>query len=379
MARSPFVPSLLIGLVAGTVSGCGGISYSTFDSRAFLRGQIEDRLGERASRVEIPYELNDEVRTFAEDVGLAGGDEWKVEQILDLVFRHLDLEYSLYPTRTATDTYAARSGNCLSFVNLFVGIAREKRLNPFYVEVEDHQRWDYRGGMVISHGHIVAGLYVDGELRTYDFLPYRSKSYRKFRPIDELQATAHYYNNLGAEALLRDENQRAEELLTLAHGLAPDFRRATSNLGVAFLRLGRDAEAVDLLSAAAEEAPDDSTLLSNLARAYQAQGRLELAGQILDQVELSNHASPFFFVYRGDLALAEGKPAQALEYMADALRRESEAPEVHLGLVRAYLALGDLDKAQHHLERALKLDATHAEARRYVAMLQTLREQRGTS
>ena len=56
--------------------------------------------------------------------------------------------------------------------------------------------------------------------------------------------------------------------------------------------------------------------------------------------------------------------------MRKALRTDSEVPEVHLGLVKVFLAVGDMQRARHHLQRALRLDATNAEARKYAAMLQ---------
>ena len=43
--------------------------------------------------------------------------------------------------------------------------------------------------------------------------------------------------------------------------------------------------------------------------------------------------------------------------------------EVHVGFVKVYVALGDLEKARHHLERALKLDATNPEAQELAQML----------
>ncbi len=107
-----------------------------------------------------------------------------------------------HPDAQRRQTWRTQKGNCLSFVNLFVGVAREQGLNPFYVEVTDYQKWNHREGMVVSQGHIVAGMYLDGELKTYDFLPYRPKAYKAFNPIDDLTAAAHYYNNLGAEALM---------------------------------------------------------------------------------------------------------------------------------------------------------------------------------
>ena len=55
--------------------------------------------------------------------------------------------------------------------------------------------------------------------------------------------------------------------------------------------------------------------------------------------------------------------------MVRALRLDSELPEVHLGLVKVYLALGDLEKARHYLGRALKLDATNQDALQYARLL----------
>ena len=71
------------------------------------------------------------------------------------------------------------------------------------------------------------------------------------------------------------------------------------------------------------------------------------------------------------MALSDGETAKALEFMREGLRRDSELPEVHVGLVKVYLALGEMGKARHHLERALRLDATNREARRFAAMMQT--------
>jgi Tfp pilus assembly protein PilF len=40
-----------------------------------------------------------------------------------------------------------------------------------------------------------------------------------------------------------------------------------------------------------------------------------------------------------------------------------------VGFVKVYLAMGEMDKARHHLERALKLDATNQDALQLASML----------
>lgn len=357
-------------ILAAFATACTG--YVPFDGSQALAPEFERRLGSGwQQQVVVPFAVTDELRAaLAERVSPAGSETRRRDEVLDFIFGWLDLQYDLRPTRTAAETFSTARGNCLSFVNLFVAAGRERRLNPFFVEVEDYQRWNYHNGVVVSRGHIVAGMYVDGNMATYDFLPYRPKSYRSFRPITDLAAAGHYYNNLGAEALMADDLETAERWLDIAVRLAPDFDKAINNYGLVLLRTGRIDDAIRTYEQGLELHPGNVPLLTNLVRAYQIEGRHDRAAELLDVLEAMNRASPFFYVYRGDAALAAGDTATALDYMRRALATDSELPEVHVGLVRVYLATGQMREAKHHVERALRLDATHVEARKYAAMIE---------
>ncbi len=373
MLRPTFRPRhFLIGAFAIVVVTAGCAEFEPFDSSAFLRDIYEQNLGaEQAAQLEVPFELDAEIRDFvAESIRPAQDEERRTEQVQHFIFDQLGLQYSLSPTFDATETYYGRRGNCLSFVNLFVGIARELRLNPFYVEVTDLNRWNYRNGMVVSQGHIVAGMRVDGKLQTFDFLPYRPKSYKEFKPIDDVTAAAHFYNNLAAESLINDDVDSALEFAQVATKIAPGFDKALNNLGVTLARLGRIEEALDVYRDGLEMDPQNIAILSNMVRAYQQAGRNQDAQEVLSQLGGLRHTNPFFFIYQGELALASGDPERALESMKKAFRRDSELPEVHVGLAKVYLALGELESARHHVGRALKLDATHVEALKLATLLQ---------
>lgn len=363
-------PCAAAALPLALAAACAG--YVPFDGTLALAPEFERRLGaDWPDRVVVPFAVDDALgEAIDERVSPAGSEARRRDAALDFIFGFVDLEYALAPTRTAAETFAEATGNCLSFVNLFVAVGRERRLNPFFVEVEDYQRWNYQDGVVVSRGHMVAGMYVDGEMATYDFLPYRPTSYRDFRPITDLAATGHYYNNLGAEALMAGDLDAAERWLDVAVRLTPDFDKAINNYGIVLLRRDRLAEAVRVLEEGLELQPDNVPLLTNLVRAHQLGGDHERAGELLDVLEELNEASPFFYVYRGDAALAAGDAATALDYMRRALRADAEIPEVHVGLVRVYLATGRLDEAKHHVERALRLDATHEEARKFAALIE---------
>lgn len=357
-------PTLLLGCVS---------QYEPFDSAKHLREQYAEKT-ELAAPAEIlvPFELDDAIRAEIDsDFKPALREEFRLEQVTDYIFRKLGLEYSLTPTRNARETYHAREGNCLSFVNLFVGVARHNRLNPFYVEVTDHQRWRHSNGMVLSQGHIVAGLQINGALRTVDFLPYQPKSYRDFNPIDDITASAHHYNNLAAETLLDSGDlDRAQHFLALATELVPTFEKALNNLGVVRARLGDEKGALEAYEKGLESDPGNIPILTNLTRLYQQMGEIDKAAATLEKIEGAQTTNPFYFIYRGELALTQGDIPGALEQMKKALRLDTEIPEVHVGLAKTYLALGDIERAQHHIERALKLDATHKEARDLAKLIQ---------
>jgi len=359
-----------VAVVVFALAACA--SGPTFDSTAYLRHQLSERLGAgEAATVGVPFALDDQILDYlSRHLKPAGSETRRAADITDFVFNGIDLQYRLRPTRDAVSTFRSREGNCLSFVNLFVGIARLNRLNAFYVEVTDAQRWSRSRGLVLSQGHIVAGMNVDGNLRTYDFLPYSVKSYRSFKPIDDLTAMAHFYNNLGAEALLDGDLERATREIELAHRIAPDFTKAINNLGVCRARAGDTAGAEQIYRHGLEIEPDNGPILSNLLRLYQETGRQEEVGRMLEKLETLKISNPFYYVYRGENALADGDLQKALEYMVEGLRRDSELPEVHVGLAEVYLATGDLDRARHHVERALRLDSTHPEARRLLALLE---------
>ena len=359
----------LVIVIAATLGACAGIP--SFDADQHFKEEVAARLKpEQVEGLEIPYRISPEIEEhILGRVNPGSRPKVQVEQILDIIFGQVGLQYSLNPTRNAIDTWAVGKGNCLSFVHLFVGIARSKRLNPSYVEVEDYHRWSYEAGTVISRGHIVAGLLIEGKLETFDFLPYRAKSYRAFKPIDDMTAIAHHYNNLGAEALLDGDLASADKHLQLAHSLDSEFVKASNNLGVLYLRQHRLEEARDLFESARMLEAEDVPILNNLARTYQRLGNREKTREILAVLDEVDDANPFFYLYKGNLALHEGDFEKALFNMRRALRLDAEIPELHVGLAKLFLAQGDFERAEHHVERALKLDATHVEARKYAALI----------
>ena len=122
--------------------GCS--SYQRFDSVAHLREQYAQHVGAaQAAQLAVPFELDDAM-VQALPQHRASSPDRRLALLMDLIFEHLGITYQLQPTRTAMEVFRVHRGNCLSFVNLFVGLARASDLNPFYVEVTDYQKWSHR-------------------------------------------------------------------------------------------------------------------------------------------------------------------------------------------------------------------------------------------
>ncbi|MEM7587601.1 MAG: tetratricopeptide repeat protein [Acidobacteriota bacterium] len=354
-------------MLVSVITACA--EAPAFDSAAYLQSGYERELGV-GGPFEVPFALSPEsLAEIESQLSSRGSARRRAGRVVEWIFGSLGLEYALYPTLDAEETLRARKGNCLSFVNLFIGVARHIGLNAFYVEVVDQRGWSYRQGTVVSRGHIVAGVHLDGVLETFDFLPYRPKSYRDLQPLEDRLAVAHHYNNLGAEALISGDLETAEKHLSLVQRIAPDFVNGLNNLGVCLVRLGKTEAALAIYREGLELEPENIAVLTNAARLFQEQGLHEKAQVLLTRIESTRHASPYFYVYQGERAIAQGELDQALGFLREALRRDSELPEVHLGLVRLYLALGDLDEARHFLIRARQLDASHPELAKVGALL----------
>lgn len=361
-----------------------------FDAAEHLRRLYAERLGPaEAVDAEIPFALRGELLAAVEaDLPRGGGVARRAARLVEWIFGDLGLDYARHPTRDALGTFRARAGNCLSFVNLFVGVGRHLGLAPFYVEVRDLGRWERRDGLVLGHGHVVAGLYVEGELRTFDFLPYRARTYRGLEILDDARAAARFFNNRGAEALLAGDAGEARRLFERAAALDPAFVEAANNLGVWHVRHGDAREAERIFRGALERAagpPDPETngepdgpshddallpLLGNLERLLRRQGRTAEADALLARAESLRHRNPFVHLVRAELALERDETGAAFEALRRALALAPELPEAHLGLARVHLALGRPAAARRHLDRALELDPRHPEALEMARMLE---------
>jgi tetratricopeptide (TPR) repeat protein len=111
-----------------------------------------------------------------------------------------------------------------------------------------------------------------------------------------------------------------------------------------------------LLASAAEINPRSAFVQASLASEYFERADYRLARvHSLNAIEIYPEYSRAY-VNLGDAALAEGRYAEAVDYLSEAVQHSPRSYMAHLSLGLAYKRLGDLTAAEEHYNRALDIN-----------------------
>lgn len=295
----------------------------------------------------------------------------------------LKLEYDAAMTRNARETFAARSGNCLSLVIMTAALAREMGLQVRYQEVLGEESWSRSGDMYFVAGHVnlVLGRGLSENPNNYDakgmmvidFLPAGDVAGYRTREIGEATVLAMYMNNRAAETMSEGQLDQAYWWARAAIAQDPSFSSAYNTLGVIQFRHGNLAQARHTLAHALGRTPDNTVLLSNLAQALEASGLPDEALPLRRRLLALQPQPPFYYFNLGKAAMRQGDYAQAVRLFSRELARDPYYHEFHFWLAQAYARMGQLSQAGKQLELAMDNSTTRSDHTLYAAKLQRLR------
>lgn len=277
-------------------------------------------------------------------------------------------------TLTASETFRIRRGNCLSFCNLFVAMARTVALDVKYQEVDVPPDWTFDNDTFVLNRHV--NVYVDlgpAGKRVVDFNIGDFKASYEMRRISDTRALAHYYNNMGVERM-----QAGDTASALAHfrkALADDdssFSPAWINLGTLYQRNGHLAHAKAAYLQALKASAWDLVAMSNLARLYQQLGDQKRAAVYHKRVTVHRMRNPYYRYFLAGSALDAGDWDQAIGHLKYAVRKRPKEDQFCFLLGVAYLRNGDERAAQRWLARAQEVAATDALKREYASKADAL-------
>ncbi len=296
-----------------------------------LFSELRARLGpEDLARLEIPFAADEEIVEAARRITREAGDPRQRLERLRAHFRDEGFleRYDRDGTRTAREVMDSGEGNCLSYANLFVAMARAVGLRAFFLDASRvRPERGKSGSLLVEYGHVLVGVQLGPEVVAVEF-DGRARDHRRLQALSDPQAIADFYNNRAYERSWTHPEQgglaspEALADLRLATRIAPDFVRAWNNLGVALARAGRLEEAVAAYRQAAGRDPSFAPPHANL----------------------------------GHVLARQGRPAEALAAFARAVELDPSTAHYRLFLSRALAAAGDLEQSLAEAQRGAELD-----------------------
>lgn len=295
----------------------------------------------------------------------------------------LRLDYDAARTRSASEAFADRAGNCLSLVMMTAAFARAMDLPVRFQSVLSDEAWDRSGDLYFFIGHVnlqvgtrVAltrvGL-AGTEWMTIDFVPGVDLKRQRAHQIDEARVLAMFSNNRAAEALVDGRLDDAYAWARAAIVQDPGFLNTYNTLGVVYNRRGAAHEAERALRFALGHEPASVHVLGNLAVVLRQQGRDAEAEPLLAELRRLQPHPPFALFNQGVQAAQRGDWRSARRLFEDELARSPDYHEFHFWLARALLALGDVKGAGRHLKQAAENSSTLEQGAIYSAKLDKLR------
>lgn len=297
----------------------------------------------------------------------------------------LALEFELGRTRTAAQTFNDRRGNCLSFTNLFVALAREAGLAVGYQLIDVPPSWERNGRWVVVDNHINAILHnmrIDGSHRWNYVVDFNMADFKGHYPREEIEdsrALALFYNNRGAELMQQGQTTSAQGYFAKAHELNPRLTALWINLGSLYRKQGHSDYAQSAYLQALHINPHAPAALSNLASLYRSTGQVGWAKRVEQRLTQLKEQDPYYYYQRSLAAYQAQHWAESGRLLARAMRLKKD--EHQFAFLRAQLDLrrGHPDKARIQLERAQALAVTPQNRARYNSKLNRLIQAIGNS
>jgi len=279
-------------------------------------------------------------------------------------------------TRTAEETFRHARGNCLSFTNLFIAMARYLEIHAEYQEVDIPPDWSQAGESFLfsQHVNVLVDLGV-GLQRVIDFNMYDFQASYDRRTISDGRARAHYFNNIGVDHMLQGDTKRA--YANFRQALAEDsmFSPAWINMGVLHRREGYPNYAEASYREALEIYQFNLIAMSNLANLYEEEGNTELAEQYLARVKLHRMSNPYYRYQIANSAFIDGDYKTAIKNLEYAIKKREDEDRFYFLLSLSYLMSGEKEEAQRWMKKAEDVASKSESQKKYSHKLDLLMSQ----
>ena len=319
--------------------------------------------------------VNDDMRAFLDEIipNRRISQEQRVRAILSALLEGgIKLKYNSLKTYTAEEAFYAGEGNCLSFTNLFIALAREVGVVASYQEVKVPPTWSVQGGIYYYYLHINSVVdFASGQVVVVDFDTRSDFSLGRAQHVSDRTAAAQYYNNMAVYYLGEDDLTQAFLHAREAIELRPNTGYFWANLGTILKRAGALDEAEQAYLAAID-IDNEPAGLSNLARLYRQEGRDAEADKYAQLSEDFRSRNPYYLYQRAERAYSSGDYAEANRLIRQAIRKRDDEHDFYRLLGLTWAQLGEAKKAGKSFEKAADLATSTGNASLYNQKLRLL-------
>jgi tetratricopeptide (TPR) repeat protein len=305
---------------------------------------------------EDPIAISDEMKRFVDGHIDSSLPEYeRLAELVRIVFQENQLDFSYEKaTKTARQTFEERSGNCLSFTNMLISMARYLGLEAEFREVEIPPVWSLQGRLIVLSRHINVAVKIGAMSYVVDLFPEINPVQIGGQIVSDARGVAHFFNNKGAEYLASGQSDLAAAHYQAAFEADPEASFVWVNMGVARSHQGRLEESEECYLKALKMDGRNSVAMSNLADLYRKTGNLDKAEKWAKKVERFRKKNPYYHFALGERDYWSGDFEEAILHYRDALKRNSREHHFHFALAKAYMQLGNLEEVISALEKARK-------------------------
>jgi tetratricopeptide (TPR) repeat protein len=307
----------------------------------------------------------------------------QMEALLKAVFNRseLNLLYQSDANTNANDTFHMQTANCLSMSIMTYAMATEAGFDVDFQEIMIPEYWTRRAGYNLLNGHINIKMLAPKQPNVFelrrrsfqvDFDPLPSRIGFPTKVVSKQAVLSMFYNNKGADAVLRKDYVHAYAYFREALLIKPNFYSAWINLGIVYRlnELWPEAEKVYMHALAIN--PDSLTAWENLAYLYTFTGRNADAQKILAKVEAQRNNNPYYHVNLGEQEMEKRHWDQAVAHFRRALALDKGKHEVYFWLARAYFEIGELQQSERYLKQAKNKARNKHDEKKYQSKLEFL-------
>ncbi|VXC49669.1 tetratricopeptide repeat protein [Massilia sp. 9I] len=295
----------------------------------------------------------------------------------------LKLEYESARTRTAAETFADRSGNCLSLVIMTAAFAKELGMPVRFRSVDVDSTWSRTAGLYLASAHvnISIGSRRESGMRStdqddmllVDFIPQDEALRIRARELEEDEIVALYMNNRAAEMLVQDRIDDAYWWARAAVAKRPGMVPALNTLAVIYERHGDAALAEQTYRTALQREPENMTVMRNLQPVLARLGKGDEAKTLAQRIASIEPFPPYYHFDKGMVALRAGDYGRARELFEREVKRAPYNDEFRFWLGVSHLKLGDISHAREQIAKAVDTSTRQEMRQVYSAKLAHLR------